>query len=121
MTVIYSFKYAGNLLEIDMVKEEHCTLFIPNYSPQNFYNTHSPLRILLAEDDFEMRKMLSWYLQKKGCNVIASKNGDDLMRHLGFLEPSENFNELKRPLICPGAWELRPYSPNLSIWMTSLP
>jgi CheY-like chemotaxis protein/ribosome-associated translation inhibitor RaiA len=76
-----------------MVTEEYCTLFIPNYSPQIFYNTHSPLRILLAEDDFEMRKMLSWYLQKKGCNVIASKNGDDLMRHLGFLGPSENFNE----------------------------
>jgi CheY-like chemotaxis protein len=75
-----------------MVKEEHCTHFIPNYSPQNFYNTHSPLRILLAEDDFEMRKMLSWYLQKKGCNVIASKNGDDLMRHLGLLGPLEYFH-----------------------------
>jgi CheY-like chemotaxis protein/ribosome-associated translation inhibitor RaiA len=77
---------------MDMVKEERCTQFTPNYSPQNFSYIHSPLRILLAEDDLEMRKMLSWYLQKKGCDVIASKNGDDLMRHLGFLRPSENFH-----------------------------
>ena len=52
---------------------------------------HSPLRILLAEDDLEMRKMLSWYLQKKGCDVVESKDGNDLMRHLGFLGPLEYF------------------------------
>ena len=75
-----------------MVKEESCTLFATNYSPQNFYDKHSPLRILLAEDDLEMRRMLSWYLQKKGCDVIASKNGNDLIKHLGYLGPLENFH-----------------------------
>jgi CheY-like chemotaxis protein/ribosome-associated translation inhibitor RaiA len=77
---------------MDMVNEESCTQFTPNYSPQKLFYKQSPLRILLAEDDLEMRKMLSWYLRKKGCDVIASKNGDDLMRHLGFLGPSENFH-----------------------------
>jgi len=75
-----------------MVKEERCTPSATNYSPQNFYYKHSPLRILLAEDDLEMRRMLSWFLQKKGCDVIASKNGNDLMRHLGFIGPLENFH-----------------------------
>jgi len=75
-----------------MVKEERCTPSATNYSPQNFYYKHSPLRILLAEDDLEMRRMLSWFLQKKGCDVIASKNGNDLMRHLGFIGPLEHFH-----------------------------
>lgn len=75
-----------------MVKEERCTLFAINYSPQNFYYKHSPLRILLAEDDLEMRRLLSWYLQKKGCDVITSKNGNDLMKHLGLLGPLENYH-----------------------------
>ena len=76
-----------------MVKEEHCTLFTPNYTPQNLYYKHTPLRILLAEDDLEMRKMLSWYLQKKGCDVMTAKNGNDLMKHLGVLGPLECFHE----------------------------
>jgi two-component system, response regulator, stage 0 sporulation protein F len=75
-----------------MVKEERCTSFATNYSPQNYYYKQSPLRILLAEDDLEMRRMLSWYLQKKGCNVVACKDGNDLMRHLGFLGPLEYFH-----------------------------
>ena len=74
-----------------MAKEERCTSFATNYSPKYFYDKHSQLRILLAEDDLEMRRMLSWYLQRKGCDVIASKNGNDLMKHLGFLGPLENF------------------------------
>jgi len=81
----------GNLQEMKIAKEERCTSFATNYSPQDFYDKHPPLRILLAEDDLEMRKMLSWYLQKKGCDVIASKNGNDLMKHLGFMGPLENF------------------------------
>jgi CheY-like chemotaxis protein len=77
---------------MDMVKEEHCTQLSTYYPPQHFYYKNAPLRILLAEDDLEMRRMLSWYLRKKGCDVTASKNGDDLMRHLGFLGPLEYFH-----------------------------
>ena len=76
-----------------MIKEEHHTQYQPNNFPQCFYSKCSPLRILLTEDDLEMRRMLSWYLQKKGCDVVTAKNGNDLMKHLGFLGPSEYFHE----------------------------
>lgn len=75
-----------------MVKQEHTTKSETNRFSQDSYYKHSPLRILLAEDDLEMRKMLSWYLQKKGCDVVESKDGNDLMRHLGFLGPLEYFH-----------------------------
>jgi len=75
-----------------MAKQEHSTPSVTNRSPQDSYYIHSPLRILLAEDDLEMRRMLSWYLQKKGCNVVACKDGNDLMRRLGFSGPLEYFH-----------------------------
>jgi CheY-like chemotaxis protein len=75
-----------------MVEEEHCTQYSANDSPQHSFYPHSPLRILLSEDDLEMRRMLSWYLQKKGCDVITANNGDDLMKHLGFSGPLEYFH-----------------------------
>jgi CheY-like chemotaxis protein len=78
---------------MDMIKEEHSTQYATNCFPQDSCYKLSPLRILLTEDDLEMRRMLSWYLQKKGCDVITAKNGNDLMRHLGFLGPLENFHE----------------------------
>ncbi len=74
-----------------MVKQEHNTPSLTNRSLQDSYFIHSPLRILLAEDDLEMSRMLSWYLQKKGCNVVVCKDGNDLMRHLGFSGPLECF------------------------------
>jgi CheY-like chemotaxis protein len=76
-----------------MVTEEHYTQYSTNRSLQNYCSKCSPLRILLTEDDLEMRRMLSWYLQKKGCNVITANNGNDLMKHLGFLGPLEYFHE----------------------------
>jgi CheY-like chemotaxis protein len=76
---------------MDMVKQKHSMRSVKNRPPQDSYYEHSPLRILLAEDDLEMRRMLSWYLQKKGCNVVACKDGNDLMKHLGFLGPLEYF------------------------------
>jgi len=75
-----------------MIKEEHDTQSVTNRFSQDSYYKHSPLRILLSEDDFEMRRMLSWYLQKKGCDVVACKDGNDLARHLGFLGPLEYFH-----------------------------
>lgn len=75
-----------------MVKKEHSTPSKTNRSLQDSCSIHSPLRILLAEDDLEMSRMLSWYLQKKGCHVVACKDGNDLVRHLGFSEPLECFH-----------------------------
>jgi CheY-like chemotaxis protein len=76
-----------------MLKEEHSTQYATDRYPQDSFYKLSPLRILLTEDDLEMRRMLSWYLQKKGCDVITANNGNDLMRHLGFLGPLEYFHE----------------------------
>jgi CheY-like chemotaxis protein len=76
-----------------MAKEDHRSQYEANRSPQDSFYKFSQLRILLTEDDLEMRRMLSWYLQKKGCDVISATNGNDLMRHLGFLGPLEYFHE----------------------------
>ncbi|MEJ2722145.1 MAG: response regulator [bacterium] len=46
-----------------------------------------PPSILLAEDDLEMRKMLSWSLERKGYEVIECADGTTLMRKLGLLGP----------------------------------
>lgn len=75
-----------------MVKEEYCMHYASDFSPQDSFYKHLPLRILLSEDDVEMRKMLSWYLQKKGCDVITTNNGNDLMRHLGLSGPLGYFH-----------------------------
>jgi len=74
-----------------MVEQENDTRSATNRFSQVSYYKKSLLRILLAEDDLEMRRMLSWYLQKKGCNVTACKDGNDLMRHLGLPVPLEDF------------------------------
>ena len=76
-----------------MTTQEHCTHYAADFSPQDALYKLSPLKILLAEDDLEMRRMLSWYLQKKGCDVMTAKNGNDLMNHLGVLGPLECFHE----------------------------
>jgi CheY-like chemotaxis protein/ribosome-associated translation inhibitor RaiA len=78
---------------MDMVKEALYPQSSTNHSLQSNYYKHPPLRILISEDDLEMRRMLSWYLQKKGCDITASINGNDLIKHLGFLGPSQNFHE----------------------------
>ena len=44
--------------------------------------------ILLAEDDLEMRKMLAWSLLKEGFDVTECKDGNGLMKRVGFLDPS---------------------------------
>jgi CheY-like chemotaxis protein/ribosome-associated translation inhibitor RaiA len=43
--------------------------------------------ILLAEDDLEMRKLLSWSLEHKGYKVTECSDGTGLMRKLGLLGP----------------------------------
>ncbi len=46
--------------------------------PENHYN------ILLAEDDLEKRKMLAWSLQEEGFDVTECKDGNSLMKRIGF-------------------------------------
>jgi two-component system response regulator (stage 0 sporulation protein F) len=46
-----------------------------------------PLRILLAEDDSEMRRLLAWSLRQAGYDVVECKDGMSLMHKLGFLDP----------------------------------
>jgi CheY-like chemotaxis protein len=53
--------------------------------------------VLLAEDDMEMRLLLSLALQKEGCSVIECRDG---MHLLTQIEPSLNVeNEVKHDLI----------------------
>jgi len=42
-------------------------------------------KVLLAEDDTEMRKLLAWGLQKDGYEVVEAENGLELLE---YLEPS---------------------------------
>jgi CheY-like chemotaxis protein len=42
-------------------------------------------RILLAEDDTEMRKLLAWGLERDGYEVVEAENGLELLE---YLEPS---------------------------------
>ena len=49
--------------------------------------TDRALSVLLAEDDVEMRKLLSWSLARLGYNVIECADGTSLMRKLGLLGP----------------------------------
>ena len=51
--------------------------------PSSFTNQ---LRILLAEDDDELRKLLTWSLHREGLTVAECGNGMDLLNHLeGYL------------------------------------
>jgi len=45
------------------------------------------LRIVLAEDDPEMRRLVAWSLHQAGYDVVECKDGLSLMRKLGFLDP----------------------------------
>lgn len=42
--------------------------------------------IVLAEDDLEFRKLLTWWLERAGYHVIACADGTTLMRKLGYLD-----------------------------------
>ncbi len=43
-------------------------------------------RILLAEDDLEMRKMLAWSLREEGFDVTECNDGNSLIKRLDFLD-----------------------------------
>jgi CheY-like chemotaxis protein len=51
--------------------------------------TDQARNILLAEDDLEMRKLLSWSLERKGYKVTECGDGTALMKKLGLLGPGK--------------------------------
>jgi CheY-like chemotaxis protein len=51
--------------------------------------SNQPPSILLAEDDIEMRKLLTWSLERRGYKVIECPDGTSLMRKLGLLGPGD--------------------------------
>jgi len=62
---------------------------LENVPPDNRSQISSSSRsycILLAEDDFEMRKMLAWSLKREGYEVVECTSGTELMEKLGLLE-----------------------------------
>ena len=59
-------------------------------SPGDSTRGEAPYRILLGEDDHEMRKLLAWSLQLKGYEVVECQDGDQLMKHLGLSRPHGN-------------------------------
>ncbi len=51
-------------------------------------------RILLAEDDYEMRKLLAWSLRNQGYSVIECADGTCILRKLGFGEDKHEQSDL---------------------------
>ncbi len=47
-------------------------------------------RVLIAEDDYEMRKLIAWSLNKAGYHVIECEDGNQLMKKLGVVFPFES-------------------------------
>jgi DNA-binding response OmpR family regulator len=43
-----------------------------------------PARLLLAEDDFELRRLLIWALSKDGYQIVEIANGSELVHRLGL-------------------------------------
>lgn len=61
-------------------------------------------RILLAEDDFEMRKLLAWSIRNQGYSVIECTDGICILRKLGFGEDErhEHFDLIISDIRMPG-------------------
>jgi len=59
----------------------------PRKRPKRSKLIERPFCVLLAEDDVEMRKLISWSLENKGYGVVECPDGTTLMRKLGLLGP----------------------------------
>jgi CheY-like chemotaxis protein len=57
---------------------------------KNKRSEHRGCRVLLADDDYEMRKLLAWSLIRQGYQVTECEDGNAMMKRLGFLCPSES-------------------------------
>ncbi len=51
---------------------------------ENRSNAEHGYRVLLADDDYEMRRLLAWSLNKQGYQVTECKDGNALMKKVGF-------------------------------------
>lgn len=63
------------------------------------------LRVLLAEDDDELRKLLTWSLHRAGLTVTECADGMDLLNHLEgylFLEEASGFDLIVSDIRMPG-------------------
>jgi len=56
---------------------------------ENGDNAGHGYRVLLADDDYEMRRLLAWSLNKLGYQVTECKDGNSLMKKIGFSLPYE--------------------------------
>jgi len=59
-------------------------------SAQNDANENEMSRILLAEDNYEMRKLLTWSLSKHGYTVTECADGTCILRKLGLAGETQN-------------------------------
>ena len=89
-----------------MNRQNQCTEIVGERFWQGPIHNRMLYRVLLAEDDPEMRKMLAWALSKKGYQVISCHDGNELMKKLGFLGPEDkdgNFDLIISDIKMPGA------------------
>ena len=60
----------------------------PDKILSNQFLAQTSPRILLAEDDSEMRRLIAWFLRKKGYEVVECADGRRLLDQLGsYLQP----------------------------------
>ncbi|MBW1788758.1 MAG: response regulator [Deltaproteobacteria bacterium] len=57
---------------------------------ENRGNAWHGYRVLLADDDYEMRKLIAWSLNKQGYQVTECEDGNALMKKLGIAFPFES-------------------------------
>ena len=57
---------------------------------ENKGNFRHGYRVLLADDDYEMRKLIAWSLNKQGYQVTECEDGNTLMKKLGIAFPFES-------------------------------
>lgn len=50
-------------------------------------DARAPFRVLLAEDEIEMRSLLAWTLRRSGYQVTECRDGDELMRWFDPFDP----------------------------------
>ncbi len=51
-------------------------------------------RVLVADDDDEMRRLLTWSFKEKAYDVVECRDGNELMKHLGFLDPLDDRSDI---------------------------
>lgn len=56
---------------------------------ENRNNAEQGYQVLLADDDYEMRRLLTWSLKKQGYQVTECKDGNELMKKMGLSMPYE--------------------------------